>query len=148
MKSLAVMFLLFSLAGNAQEIDGIGVIELGKTETQILSDLKIEAKKIVDGNTKTMKAIGKSSSKSVIRIKYDPICKLIKDMLSESSNFDLSLKNWGIEKCADATLLLIPKYEVAGVTVQHLRLTFYRDTLIRILYQNENDDNKNFLFAF
>jgi len=114
---LFVVILLVFHISNAQEINGIGVIKLGKTETQILNDLKIESKHVIDGASKTMKELGKKSSKANIRIKFDPTSKLIKDMLAKSTNLDYRLQDWGIEKCTDAVLFLIPKYEVANVTV-------------------------------
>ena len=133
---------------NAQDINGIGIFKLGKTEAQIISDLKIDSTDIIDGAMRTMKELVKKDSKSYVQIRFDPTSKLTKDILSTSADLDNRLEELGIEKCADAVLLVIPKYEIAGVTVEYLKLTFYKDTLIRISYKNTDDRNKNFLVAF
>jgi hypothetical protein len=143
MKNLIFTILLTfaSVIAYPQQIDRIGVIKLGETEKEILSNLNINNKRIVDGATQKKKNITKILEHSVVRFKYDPTCTLVKDLVS-----DFYIDKY-FEKCSEATIYNIPEYQIAGTVFKNFKLFFYRDTLVKI-FTEDGQANLEFIRVF
>ncbi|QHS55655.1 hypothetical protein GWR56_08925 [Mucilaginibacter sp. 14171R-50] len=148
MKYLYVLILLvFYNSSFAQQINGVEGLQIGKTESEVLSALKIDPSVVIDGSLKTMKFIEKNKDK-VFKVIYDPLSPLVKSILDSKLDLDASLNKLYIKKCKDAVSYSIPKYEVYGTTLNNIILTFYKGSLIKILTVDSKGDNNQFLAVF
>ncbi|RYU92490.1 hypothetical protein EWM62_03385 [Mucilaginibacter terrigena] len=131
-----------------QQINGVGDLQLGKTESEILAVLKLSPEQIIDGSSKTVKYLEKNKENKVLKFKYDPLSPLVKDIISSKLDINKTLDNLFIKKCKDAVVYLIPTYEVYGTTFNSFALTFYKGTLIKILANDEAGKNALFMVVF
>lgn len=149
--TIAVLLALFTNSMClSQIINGFGSLRLGKTENEIIRDLNIDQKKIIDGSLVKLKSLySKKASNSLVKIKYNPSSVLVKDILRKKKSLhsvDLELKKLGVHKCEDAILYIMPwAFNVNNVPIYNLKLLFYKDRLVKI-FINCSDSECNIEF--
>ncbi len=126
MKILCLSLVIFCgnyAFGQAQKINGVGELRLGKTEAQILQILHLDKNKIIDKDTLTdNELLYYYAANTVVRVA--PISK-------------------------NHTDYHIPAYNFANNVLHNISLTFYEDTLIAIhTFCEKNDINEAFTNAF
>lgn len=121
MKTLVTLLSIFILySSNAQTIEGIGQIKIGKSYSQIIQDVGIEEKKIVDAGKEDLDFFDVYRPKKTLLFKYD------------SANSKKRDYDYEFIKCPEAVKLVIPTYTVADIKVEQIELQFYHDTLYSI----------------
>lgn len=143
------LFIFFAGISYAQKINGIGKIQLGKSEQDIIHDLQWSTSEISDGTKKTKEAFRKSIESAIVRVQYDTASMLIQDLRSHAEDPCTAgyEPEHDIYACADMVEYFVPGYEYDSIPLEHFILTFYMDKLIGITMQSFYYE-KNIVYRF
>lgn len=132
MKAFFSLLIILPLFINAQKIEGFGQLKIGKTLNQIINDLAIDTKTIIDESKgDKLKFYDLYMPKKTVLLKFDTLRK-------EKYEFD-----YYYSKNPKVTKLILPNYKVSDIAITDITLSFYNDTLYMINVKNPTKDFKS-----
>lgn len=130
--AFTLIYSVFILSAYSQDkLSGIGRIRLGRTLSELKSELPIED--IVDANDRNVGFLDIMENKKNYLLIYDS--------LREAKKYDFLHM---YERCPKAKIILLSKYTIAGMDVKKIKLTFYNDSLVSVYV---NDPSIEFIDA-
>jgi len=130
---LAFFLSIGQLSLGQQKIDGIGQLRLGMRIEQIYDLLAIKKIKVVTNGDKD------AERELYVGIKHHPV------LLKADTTKSFLPSDWNISPCPDVQIMKVPEYKVAGIDISQLELTFYKNSLVKLVI---NAPSSEFIDAF
>ena len=124
-----------------QSLTGIGVLQIGKTTSEIFTSLKIDSADVIDGSAESVEQFRQSVKNHIVKVHYNSSSTLMKEIASINTQ-DCTYDDYPdskIEKCDLIIQYFIPRYEWNGIVLAHFILTFHANILVEI-YESSTEN--------